>query len=141
MKKILLLMLITTIGQAQNVKQKYLENETVTYQECIDFYKNLENKYSQTRLMEAGKTDVGLPLHLFVISGDKDFDFASISHKNKAIVFINNGIHAGEPCGVDACLSFSEDLLNKKELQALLEKVVVCIVPFYNIDGGLNRGC
>ena len=134
-------MLITTIGQAQNVKQKYLENETVTYQECIDFYKNLENKYSQTRLMEAGKTDVGLPLHLFVISGDKDFDFASISHKNKAIVFINNGIHAGEPCGVDACLSFSEDLLNKKELQALLEKVVVCIVPFYNIDGGLNRGC
>ncbi|MFY8029171.1 MAG: M14 family zinc carboxypeptidase [Bacteroidia bacterium] len=141
MKKILLLMLITTIGQAQNVKQKYLENETVTYQECIDFYKNLEKKYSQTRLMEAGKTDVGLPLHLFVISGDKDFDFASISHKNKAIVFINNGIHAGEPCGVDACLSFSEDLLNKKELQALLEKVVVCIVPFYNIDGGLNRGC
>ena len=134
-------MLITTIGQAQNVKQKYLENETVTYQECIDFYKNLEKKYSQTRLMEAGKTDVGLPLHLFVISGDKDFDFASISHKNKAIVFINNGIHAGEPCGVDACLSFSEDLLNKKELQALLEKVVVCIVPFYNIDGGLNRGC
>jgi hypothetical protein len=141
MKKILLLMLITAIGQAQNVKQKYLENETVTYQECIDFYKNLEKKYSQTRLMEAGKTDVGLPLHLFVISGDKDFDFASISHKNKAIVFINNGIHAGEPCGVDACLSFSEDLLNKKELQSLLEKVVVCIVPFYNIDGGLNRGC
>jgi hypothetical protein len=141
MKKILLLLLINAGCFAQDVKLKYLSNETVTYDECIAFYKNLEKKYQNTKLIEAGKTDVGLPLHLFVMTNDGDFDFASIRKKEKALVFVNNGIHAGEPCGVDACLSFSEDILSNKEYTDLLKHTVICIVPFYNIDGALNRGC
>jgi hypothetical protein len=142
MKKILLLLtILTALANAQEVKLKYLQNKTVTYKECIDFYKNLELKFPNGKLLEQGKTDVGLPLHLFMITNDKDFDINSIKKKNKTILFINNGIHAGEPCGVDACLSLSEDLLSKKELYPLLDNVVICIVPFYNIDGALNWDC
>jgi hypothetical protein len=137
----LFFLIIVIRCQAQDLKNKYLQNESVTYKECISFYKVLETKYPNCKLFEFGKTDVGLPLHLFMITNDKDFDIESIKKKNKAIIFINNGIHAGEPCGVDACLGLSEDLLNKKELNAMLSNVVVCIVPFYNIDGALNRGC
>ena len=128
-------------AKAQDVKSKYLQNQTVTYIECINFYKQLELKYPNSKLVEYGKTDVGIPLHLFMISNDKDFDITSIKAKNKTILLINNGIHAGEPCGVDACLSLSEDLLSKNQLSSLLNHVVVCIVPFYNIDGALNRSC
>lgn len=138
---IFLLLCFTTNVFAQDVKNKYLQNQTVTYKECIDFYKELAKKYPDSKLIEYGKTDIGLPLHLFMITNDKDFDFNSIRNKNKTLLLINNGIHAGEPCGVDACLSLSEDLLSKKEMNLILKNVVVCIVPFYNIDGALNRGC
>lgn len=142
MNKLLIIALLWAFcSKAQGTKHKYLQNETVTYQECIDFYKELEKKYPNGKLLEFGNTDVGLPLHLFMISTDGDFDVNSTRNQQKAVLFINNGIHAGEPCGVDASLSLSEDLLNKKEFASLLNNVLVCIVPFYNIDGALNRGC
>ena len=142
MKNLLAIFIILSLNlRAQEVKNKYLENKTVTYKECINFYQSLEKKYPTAKLFEFGKTDVGIPLHLFMITNDKDFDISSIKNKQKTILLINNGIHAGEPCGVDACLGLSEDLLSKKELTQLLNNVVVCIIPFYNIDGALNRGC
>jgi hypothetical protein len=134
-------MILTFQVKAQDIKNTYLKNKTVTYEQCIDFYKQLDAKFENAKLLSYGKTDIGIPLHLFVISNDLDFDFNSIKKKNKTILFINNGIHAGEPCGVDACLNLSDDILNKNELKSLLSHVVVCIVPFYNIDGALNRGC
>ncbi len=121
--------------------EKYLQNKTVTYDEAISFYRTLNKKYQHNKLIEAGNTDCGKPLHLFIISNDDDFEPASIKAKNKIVLFVNNGIHAGEPCGVDASLGFAQDLLSKSAMQQLLQYVVVCIIPFYNIDGGLNRGC
>ncbi|HRG58544.1 MAG TPA: M14 family zinc carboxypeptidase, partial [Bacteroidia bacterium] len=113
----------------------------MTYIECINFYKQLETKYKNSKLFEYGLTDVGIPLHVFMITDDGDFNLESIRKKGKAILLVNNGIHAGEPCGVDASLSLSEDLLQAKIDQNYLKNLVVCIIPFYNIDGALNRGC
>jgi len=142
MKQLLFLFLFLNFSVfSQNVKLKYLQNETVTYKECIDFYKALEKKYPNCKLIEFGKTDIGQPLHLFLIGNDTNLDFKSIEKSNKTIILINNGIHAGEPCGVDASLSLSEDLLSKKEMNQYLSHIVVGIIPFYNIDGALNRGC
>lgn len=141
MKKFLLLILLSTKCLSQDVQKKYLKNETVTYQECINFYKQLSSRYKNSKLIEYGTTDVGLPLHVFMMTNDGDFNLESIRKKGKAILLINNGIHAGEPCGVDASLSLSEDLLNPKINQDYLKNIVICIIPFYNIDGALNRGC
>ena len=92
-------------------KPKYHENKTPTYDEVIKYYKHLAINYDQAFLFEEGKTDIGKPLHLFVISFDKDFSPESIKKKNKRIMFINNGIHPGESCGIDASLQFATDLL------------------------------
>lgn len=141
MKKILILLSFTLNGFAQDIKDKYQSNETVTYSECIKYYKHLESEYKNSKLIPYGSTDVGIPLHVFMITNDGDFDIDSNRKKGKAILLINNGIHAGEPCGVDASLSLSKDLLEKNELKKLLNNVLVCIIPFYNIDGAINRGC
>ena len=136
MKALSLLFIVLSVNCiAQNSKRKYTQNQTVTYEECIEFYKILEKNNPNTKLITYGLTDVGIPLHLFMITNDKDFDIESIKKKGKSVLLINNGIHAGEPCGVDACLQLSEDLLINKELNTLLKNVVVCIIPFYNIDG------
>ena len=61
--------------------------------------------------------------------------------KNKGVLLINNAIHPGEPCGVDASIKLAKDLLSNKSYENLLKNTIICIVPFYNVGGGLNRSC
>jgi predicted deacylase len=85
------------------------------------------------QLREAGPTDSGQPLHEVVLSADGDHDPASTRRKNRRILFIQNGIHPGEPEGIDASMMLTRDLLQQKSLQKLLAGVTVVIVPVYNV--------
>jgi len=115
-------------------------NTTATYAECIAYYQKLAAAYpQQLHLAEAGLTDSGQPLHEVVLAADGDTDPASIRRKNRRILFIQNGIHPGEPEGIDASMMLARDLLQQKALQPLLAQVTVVIVPVYNVDGMLNR--
>lgn len=112
-------------------------NKTAEYSEVIPFYQALDKKYSQLKMITCGLTDIGEPLHLVILSKDKIFDPEVIRKSNKRVLLINNGIHPGEPEGIDASMMLSRDLLEKNELP---DEVVICIIPVYNIDGSLNRG-
>ncbi len=122
------------------IQLKYDEDHTPTYYEIIEMYTRLADHYPEAEMLDYGKTDVGKPLHLFVISGNGDFDPESIRKKDKRIVLINNGIHPGEPCGIDASLQYADDILrNKDSFADVLENTVICIIPVYNIGGCLDR--
>jgi hypothetical protein len=123
-----------------NINLKYDQNYSLSYDETISAYRQLASNYKITKLIEMGPTDIGKPLHLFIISKDKDFDPVSIRKKGKAIILINNGIHPGEPEGIDASVQLAWDILrNKDGIQKWLDNVVIAIIPIYNIDGALNR--
>jgi len=125
----------------QQINLRYNNNETLTYDEVIAAYRYLDQKYDRCRLFNIGPTDIGRPLQLFVMSSDGDFDPVTIHKAGKVVVFINNGIHPGEPPGVDASIEFSENVLSGKNgLDKILDHTVICIVPVYNIGGALNRG-
>ncbi|HEU4717345.1 MAG TPA: M14 family zinc carboxypeptidase [Bacteroidia bacterium] len=110
---------------------------TPVYDSVIAAYTSLAQKYpAMTQLKTYGTTDVGRPLHLFVIS--KDGKFTPADHATKTVILINNGIHPGEPDGIDACIQLSQDLLSQPAL--LPDNVEICIIPVYNIGGCLNRG-
>jgi len=113
------------------------KNYTATYPEVISYYTKLAKTNPQMKLINYGMTDIGKPLTLVVLSRDKVFDPALIKKQNKRVLLINNGIHPGEPEGIDASMMFARDLLKKN---ALPKNVVICIVALYNIDGSLNRG-
>ncbi len=115
------------------------ENRTATYYEVIDFYESLANDYPQLKVTAFGKTDSGHPLHEIILSTEKDWDARSNKSKGKNVLLINNAIHPGEPCGVDATMMLVRDYLEKKELQEYLKNTVIVVIPFYNIGGGLNR--
>ena len=115
-------------------------NTTATYAECIAFYQELAAAYPATmQLHEAGPTDSGRPLHEVVLSADGTFGPEASRAKGRPILFIQNGIHPGEPEGIDASMALARDLLRDKKLNGLLAKVTVVIIPAYNIDGMLNR--
>jgi hypothetical protein len=115
---------------------KYNENITPTYEETITYYRQLDNEYKVAKLFTYGLTDIGKPLHLFVISSDKKFNPDTYRSKNKCMIMINNAIHPGEPCGVDASIEFAEDLLRNNKIP---KNVIIGIIPTYNIGGVLNR--
>jgi hypothetical protein len=119
---------------------KYSENQSLTWEEAIRYYQDLDERYSEATLLEMGMTDAGQPLHLFIISADGESDPTEIHRKGNAIVLINNGIHPGEPEGIDASARFAADLLaNKDGMKKYLRSCAVAIIPVYNIGGALTR--
>ena len=111
--------------------------KTTTYSECISFYKQLDSNFEEVKMLTYGLTDVGKPLNLVVLSKNKIFNPKILRQQNKAILLINNGIHPGEPEGIDASMILARDLVKSKSLP---DNLIICIIPIYNIDGSLNRG-
>ncbi len=112
--------------------------ESATYFEAIEWYKNLDKKYNEVLVKEMGMTDAGYPLHLVLISADGKFDAVQWHKQNKAVILINNGIHPGEPDGIDASMMLVRDIATKKII--LPKNVALAFIPVYNIGGCLNRG-
>ena len=138
---IIVLLILVPRQALPQIDLRYNKNETLTYDEVIAAYRYLDQKFDQGRLIDLGLTDIGRPLQLFVMSSDGNFDPAAIHKAGKVVVFINNGIHPGEPPGVDASIEFSENVLSGKNgLNKVLDHTVICIIPMYNIGGALNRG-
>lgn len=129
--------IVNTFGQQIAFEADSLQNTTATYEELISFYQTITKSDERAQLLTLGTTDVGRPLHLLILSADKEFDPKHIKEKGKAILLVNNGIHPGEPEGMDASMLFVRELLSENKLP---KNVVVCVIPVYNVAGMLNRG-
>ena len=117
------------------------ENQTLTYQEAIACYKKMAAANPGIfHLSTVGSTDSGEPLHVAVLNTSGEFDPESIRKSGKLILMINNGIHPGEPEGIDATVLLLRDYLEKPEMQKALDQLVLVVIPVYNVDGCLNRG-
>lgn len=140
-KKVLLLLSVFCClhGYAQQTPFELSKdkNYTATYAEVVAYYKNLAKQQPQMRLLNYGSTDIGKSLTLVVLSKDKVFDPVLIKKQNKRVLLINNGIHPGEPEGIDASMMLVRDLLKNNQLP---KDVVLCFIALYNIDGNINRG-
>ncbi|SMC45362.1 M14 family metallopeptidase [Moheibacter sediminis] len=111
--------------------------ETSTYFETIDFWENLDKFSSKIKMEERGMTDAGFPLHLVIIGNLENESFDSARKNNKRVILINNGIHPGEPDGIDASMMLARDITENKI--KLPDNIVLAIIPVYNIGGMLNR--
>ena len=129
-----------------------LNNVTPTWRETIDNFQSLSADSEFASLLEVGTSDVGRPIHAFVLSSNaKDLnslnDLSRLQKERsangtKACLLINNAIHPGEPCGVDASIAWTREMLNdERGLRNLLASMDVVIVPMYNVGGALNRNC
>ena len=61
-------------------------NQSLTYFELIKEYKILDQKYDNAALITYGKTDCGLNLQLFIISGNGIFQPQSLHELGKVIL-------------------------------------------------------
>ncbi len=116
------------------------KNYSATYKECIAYYRQLDKHHSCISMKTMGMTDAGLPLHVVLISRDGKNDPAFWQKKGKLVILINNGIHPGEPDGIDASMMLARDVAKQiEEDNSFPEHVALAIIPVYNIGGCLNR--
>lgn len=120
---------------SQKYHQQFKENKTLDYDALIEAYKLLDQNFEQATMKEFGLTDCGKKLQLFCIKNPQTKE----NDPNLIRILINNGIHPGEPDGMDASLLLAEKILNGKI--TLPANIYLGIIPVYNIDGMLNRGC
>ena len=84
-----------------------------TYEEIIDYYKELSKEFTSISFKTIGQTDNGMPLHLVIYSADGEFNLNKY-REERTIIFINNAIHG--------------------EIK-LSGNVIVVTIPVYNIGG------
>jgi hypothetical protein len=126
-----------TVTAQQCRFEKSNGQETATYFEAIEWYRQLDKISSKVMMKEAGETDAGYPLHLVMVSNDGIFNPAQWHAQHRVVILINNGIHPGEPDGIDASMMLVRDIVNKKT--TIPNNVVLALIPVYNIGGCLNR--
>lgn len=142
MKKTFLLLVLFGINfaRAQYPLTRFEQSkgtQTPAYPEIIDWWQQLDARSGKVKLLTMGMTDAGYPLHLAVVANNGDYNFENIRKNNKRIILINNGIHPGEPDGIDASMLLARDIVTGK--YKIPDGVVLAFVPVYNIGGCLNR--
>jgi len=119
--------------------EKTKGKQTPEYKDIIGYYEKLAEEYSQISLFSFGQTDSGEPLHLVVYSEEGIYNVKEITNSKKNSILINNGIHPGEPDGIDASMLLLRDIVQNDSLQKKYKNSLIAIIPVYNVGGALNR--
>ena len=142
MRKLICAFLLITFALCVRAQETPFERsggkQTATYAECIAFYKDLDKRSPRLSVREIGMSDAGYPYHVVFYSNDGVTDPAVWHRQHKLVILINNGIHPGEPDGIDASMLLLRDLVAGKI--SLPDNIALAVIPLYNIGGSLNRG-
>lgn len=136
----IVLLLGSLFAACASVGQWRFEGDsTLTWEQAVARYQALDERHQGARLFEIGADDDGSPIHLFVIGDGSGSTPDSIRSAGKSILWVTNGIHPGEPDGIDASVLLAQALLESDQYLGLLAKTAVCIVPVYNVSGAKQR--
>lgn len=139
--KYLLIFLSTSLLLAQNSFQTPFEkgnrNKTVTYEEMNSYYQDLAKNFSTIQYLKKGEDDNGKAIYVVVYNPFPEKDLEKL-RKEKAVLMVNNGIHPGEPDGIDATMMLMRDLATGKVKTP--QNFVLAAISAYNVSGMLNRG-
>jgi len=130
-------------GEAENWRtpaEIHEYSETPDYGETLAFLERVAMAHPElVRLETFGRTGEGRDLKIVIASKDGVFDPGAIHASGRAVLLVQNAIHAGEMDGKDACLALLRDIVRDAGSAKLLERVVLVFIPVYNVDGHERR--
>ncbi|RCK76680.1 MAG: hypothetical protein IGBAC_1042 [Ignavibacteriae bacterium] len=142
MRYIMVLFILSNVLFSQDISNEWLTKaertnfkETSRYEETIDYCLRLSKGSPFVHFTTFGKSGEDRDLPLLIVSKDKFFDPKKARLSSKAIIMIQNGIHAGEIEGKDASLMLLRDIVITKKYIHLLDSVILLVIPIYNVDG------
>lgn len=122
--------MLTTIAEQSGYKRtgRYDEVERL----CTTFQQTWP---AQVRCFEFGRTPEGRRMLALAASADSTFDAASARSKQRPVVLMQGGIHAGEIDGKDAGFLALREMLEGKAARGALERATFVFVPVFSVDG------
>lgn len=136
------LFVVLTVQAQAPVLQTPFERDTLysaSREEAMEWYRELARMSPLVRVEPFGLSDGMLPLEAVIIGQTGTQNPAGARAAGKAVVLVNNAIHAGESCGVDASMLLSRKLATDPAFTPLLDHAVIVMIPYYNADGGRVR--
>ena len=113
---------------------------TPDYAETVAWLDRIAAAYPNlVHIENFGKTGEGRDLKIVIVSKDGTFSPEAIHASGRAILLVQNSIHAGEMDGKDACLALLRDLVQDQGRTQYLDHAVFVFIPVYNIDGHERR--
>jgi hypothetical protein len=137
---ILLSFILINICSAQdNSLQTFYEKSgfkaTPSYDETVNYCKQLDQGSTNIIYTSFGKTPQGRDLPLLIIDADGISDPSEARAKGKLVVLIQAGIHPGEIDGKDAGLMFFRDIAIQGLDGGLPTNITFLFIPIFNVDG------
>ena len=108
------------------------------YEPLMSFVYELESQTDLMNVIPLTETLMGRDVVLATLSNPAVFRPSDLAKSDKPIVLIVNNVHGGEVAGKDAAMEIMRDLVHG-DLRALLDEVVVLVVPTINPDGAEVR--
>jgi hypothetical protein len=113
-------------------------NQSPEYPKLIAFYDSISKKHENIELYAMGSSDYGLPIYLCVLNGENDSLKTFEKARKSTTLLINNGIHPGEPDGINACGKLT--IAFAKNEWKIDPELCIALVLNYNVGGAMNRG-
>ncbi|MEK6397923.1 MAG: M14 family zinc carboxypeptidase, partial [Terriglobus sp.] len=115
--------------------------KTGRYDETVAMMRLYEKRSKYIKVISYGLTPEGRTMYAAIVSKDKAFTPEAAHKTNKAIIYIQSGIHSGEIEGKDTAMMLMRDMAvtNHPHQAAWLDKAIFIIVPLYEIDGHEDR--
>ncbi len=130
-------------GEGEAVWQTAAERtgyrETGTYVEAVAYCKRLADASPFAHYTTFGQSARGRDLPLLILSRDEKPASGAAHRSGKAVMLIQNCIHAGECAGKDASLALARDIVVTRSLVDLIDKIDILIMPVFNVDGHERR--
>lgn len=112
--------------------------ESPNYDETVAYFAQFERTH-KAHLFTFGMSPQGRALKCLVVAGNHEFTPQDARASGKVVVLIQNGIHAGEIEGNDACMLMVREMLVENTLAQLMQNVILLVVPIINVDGHERR--
>ncbi len=121
---------LTTVAERSGDLRTGRYDEVVTL--CADFERAFPGR---AKCMKSLATPEGRPLLALVVSQDKLLEPKAARAKDRPVIVLQGGIHAGEIDGKDAGFRVLRDALRGTVVPGALDAVTVVFVPVFNVDG------
>ncbi|UCG32210.1 MAG: M14 family metallopeptidase [Phycisphaerales bacterium] len=114
--------------------------ETSPYEETVTYCRALAEASPWIDLQSIGTSPEGRDIALLVLSREGFFTPEAARESGRTVVLVTNCIHAGECAGKDASLMLVRDIAIGHQRAALVERVILLVVPIFNVDGMARFG-
>ncbi len=108
--------------------------ESPDYAETMRYFRQFEET-GKAEMFTFGISPQGRELQFIAVGSNGESTPEEARANGKIVVLIQNGIHAGEIEGKDACMLLLREMLITGERADLLEHLVFVIIPILNVDG------